>query len=51
MSIRSFPSLRAKEKDYLQTVLDHMEGDKVKAAEVLKISLATLYRKLPEPTE
>ncbi|MEM7394141.1 MAG: helix-turn-helix domain-containing protein, partial [Verrucomicrobiota bacterium] len=48
-SLKAF--LRAKEKDYLQTVLEHVEGDKVKAAETLKISLATLYRKLPEPIE
>lgn len=48
-SLRAF--LRTKEKDYLQQVLSHMDGDKQKAAKALKISLATLYRKLPEPKE
>ena len=41
-------ALRAKEKEYLKTVIDNMGGDKVKAAKELDISLATLYRKLPE---
>jgi len=45
-SLKAF--LRAKEKDYLNQVLKHMDGDKQKAAKALKISLATLYRKLPE---
>jgi two-component system, NtrC family, response regulator PilR len=48
-SLRSF--LRAKEKEYLSNVLKTVNGDKQKAAEELKISLATLYRKLPEPKE
>jgi len=48
-SLKGF--LRAKEKEYLSQVLKHMEGDKEKAAEALKISLATLYRKLPDPKE
>ena len=41
----------AKEKEYLSQVLDYLEGDKEKAAKALKISLATLYRKLPDPNE
>jgi transcriptional regulator with PAS, ATPase and Fis domain len=45
-SLRSF--LRDKEKEYLHQVLTSVGGDKEKAAEVLQISLATLYRKLPE---
>lgn len=45
-SLKAF--LRAKEKEYLDQVLSHSEGDKEKAAKALKISLATLYRKLPE---
>ncbi len=45
-SLKAF--LRAKEKEYLKTVIDTMGGDKVKAAKELDISLATLYRKLPE---
>ena len=45
-SLRSY--LRAKEKEYLDQVLKHTGGDKTKAAKVLKISLATLYRKLPD---
>ncbi len=48
-SLKAF--LRAKEKEYLSQVLQHVEGDKEKAAKALRISLATLYRKLPEPKE
>ncbi len=48
-SLRAF--LRSKEKEYLSQVLTHVEGDKQKAAKTLRISLATLYRKLPEPKE
>ena len=48
-SLKAF--LRAKEKEYLQHVLKSMDGDKEKAAKALKISLATLYRKPPEPHE
>lgn len=45
-SLKAF--LRVKEKEYLKTVIDTMGGDKVAAAKELDISLATLYRKLPE---
>ncbi|MBT3296960.1 MAG: sigma-54-dependent Fis family transcriptional regulator [Verrucomicrobia bacterium] len=45
-SLKAF--LRAKEKEYLQHVLSLSGGDKEEAAKTLKISLATLYRKLPE---
>ncbi|NLL84107.1 MAG: sigma-54-dependent Fis family transcriptional regulator [Lentisphaerae bacterium] len=45
-SLRAF--LREKEKEYLEKVLEQANGDKEKAAKALKISLATLYRKLPE---
>jgi len=45
-SLKAF--LRTKEKEYLQQILDYTEGDKEKAAKALDISLATLYRKLPE---
>ena len=45
-SLKAF--LRAKEKEYLKTVIEAMGGDKVAAAKELDISLATLYRKLPE---
>lgn len=45
-SLRAF--LRLKEKEYLRQVLDSVGGDKEKAADMLKISLATLYRKLEE---
>ena len=48
-SLKAF--LKAKEKEYLTQVLQYVEGDKEKAAKALKISLATLYRKLPNPTE
>ena len=45
-SLKAF--LRNKEKEYLQQVLAMTDGDKERAAKTLKISLATLYRKLPE---
>ena len=45
-SLKAF--LRSKEKEYLNQILTHTQGDKEKAAKALKISLATLYRKLPE---
>jgi DNA-binding NtrC family response regulator len=45
-SLKAF--LRAKEKEYLKTVIDSMGGDKAAAAKELDISLATLYRKLPD---
>ena len=45
-SLKAF--LRAKEKEYLSQVLTNVNGDKEKAAKALKISLATLYRKLPD---
>ncbi|MBN2703441.1 MAG: sigma-54-dependent Fis family transcriptional regulator [Pontiellaceae bacterium] len=45
-SLKAF--LRAKEKEYLKTVIEAMGGDKAAAAKELDISLATLYRKLPE---
>ncbi len=48
-SLKAF--LRAKEKDYLKQILTYTGGDKEKAAKALKISLATLYRKLPESGE
>ena len=43
--------LRQKEKDYLGQVIEHFDGDKDAAAKAMKISLATLYRKLPESEE
>jgi two-component system, NtrC family, response regulator PilR len=48
-SLKGF--LRQKEKEYLSQVMSAMEGDKEKAAKALRISLATLYRKLPDPQE
>jgi DNA-binding NtrC family response regulator len=45
-SLKAF--LREREKEYLEQVLSLTKGDKEKAAKSLKISLATLYRKLPE---
>jgi DNA-binding NtrC family response regulator len=45
-SLKAF--IRTKEKEYLSQVLSHTSGDKQRAADALKISLATLYRKLPE---
>jgi DNA-binding NtrC family response regulator len=46
VSLKAF--LREREKEYLEKVLSLTKGDKEKAAKSLKISLATLYRKLPE---
>ncbi|MDD5483597.1 MAG: sigma-54 dependent transcriptional regulator [Kiritimatiellae bacterium] len=48
-SLKAF--LRIKEKEYLADVLKDANGDKQKAAKSLRISLATLYRKLPETQE
>ena len=48
-SLKAF--LRSKEKDYLRQILQYTGGDKEKAAKALKISLATLYRKLPDEPE
>jgi len=48
-SLKAF--LRMKEKEYLADVLKDTNGDKQKAAKSLRISLATLYRKLPETQE
>jgi transcriptional regulator with PAS, ATPase and Fis domain len=45
-SLKAF--LRSKEKEYLSQVLEHTKGDKEKAAKSLNISLATLYRKMPD---
>lgn len=42
--------LRTKEQEYLAQVLRQTGGDKERAAQALKISLATLYRKLPDAT-
>jgi transcriptional regulator with PAS, ATPase and Fis domain len=48
-SLKAF--LREREKEYLDKVLALTQGDKEKAAKSLKISLATLYRKLPAAAE
>ncbi len=45
-SLKSF--LRRKEQEYLEQMLNSSGGDKEEVARKLKISLATLYRKLPE---
>ena len=45
-SLKAF--LRTKEKDYLAQILAFAGGDKEQAAKALDISLATLYRKLPD---
>jgi DNA-binding NtrC family response regulator len=45
-SLKAF--LRKKEQHYLQRVITGLNGDKEKAATTLKISLATLYRKLSD---
>ncbi|MEP6663239.1 MAG: helix-turn-helix domain-containing protein, partial [Verrucomicrobiota bacterium] len=43
--------LREQESVYLSRVLSHLGGDKEKAAELLGVSVATLYRKLSESEE
>lgn len=48
-SLKAF--LREQEKEYLNKVLKTTGGDKERAAKSLKISLATLYRKLPEDNQ
>jgi len=45
-SLKAF--LRSTEKEYVEQVLEHMQGDKSKAAKALKISLAIPYRELPD---
>tara|TARA_B100000809_G_scaffold243232_1_gene268048 strand:- start:1280 stop:2659 length:1380 start_codon:yes stop_codon:yes gene_type:complete len=44
--LKSF--LRDKEQAYIEHVLARVDGNKERAATALKISLATLYRKLPD---
>ncbi len=48
-SLKAF--LREQEKQYLMGVLASFDGDKEATAKALKVSLATLYRKLPEVAE
>ncbi len=48
-SLKAF--LREREKEYVRMVIEKMGGDKAKAAQALRISLATLYRKLPDAEE
>jgi DNA-binding NtrC family response regulator len=48
-SLKAF--LRSKEKEYVDQVLSATDGNKEDAAKALKISLATLYRKLPESND
>jgi len=48
-SLKAF--LRQKEQEYLKQILTFTKGDKEKAAKALRISLATLYRKLPDSHE
>jgi len=45
-SLKAF--LHDKEKEFLKRTIENVAGDKEKAAEELGISLATLYRKLPQ---
>jgi two-component system, NtrC family, response regulator PilR len=44
-SLKAF--LHEREKEFLQSTIESLDGDKEKAASELGISLATLYRKLP----
>jgi transcriptional regulator with PAS, ATPase and Fis domain len=45
-SLKAF--LREREKEYVRLVIEKMNGDKLKAAQALRVSLATLYRKIPD---
>lgn len=47
MSLKGF--LREMEKRYILRAIDEQGGSKEAAAKSLKVSLATLYRKLPDP--
>jgi len=47
-SSKDFMSLRALETNYIRTVLDACEGNKVKAARILGISPSTIWRKSQE---
>ncbi|HSA03528.1 MAG TPA: sigma-54 dependent transcriptional regulator, partial [Candidatus Paceibacterota bacterium] len=49
INLRSF--LREQEMGFIRQILNRAEGDKEKAAEILGVSLATLYRKLAENEE
>ncbi len=46
VTLKSF--LRQKEREYIEQILSTNGGDKEKAAELLKVNLSTLYRKLSE---
>lgn len=48
-SLKTF--LLQKEKEYMGAVIEAVGGDKEKAARALKISLATLYRKMPRESK
>ncbi|MDD2601127.1 MAG: sigma-54 dependent transcriptional regulator [Kiritimatiellae bacterium] len=48
-SLKGF--LKLKEREYLDEILSSTKGNKEKAAETLKVSLATLYRKLADGEE
>jgi DNA-binding protein Fis len=41
-------SLAEVEKKHIQKILEHTKGNKTRAAQLLNIGLATLYRKLEE---
>ena len=48
-SLKNF--LKKKEKEYIERILSSNGGDKGKAAEMLKVNLSTLYRKLSDEKE
>lgn len=43
-----WPTLEERERDYIRRVLEHVEGNKQRAARILGIGRKTLYRKLGE---
>jgi len=48
---KGFSSLKRLERDHITAVLNHCQGHRTRAAEILGISRKTLYRKMKEETD